>query len=360
MQQLEAEGELEREVEFLPSSRGDAASAARRARAWSRPELAVLLAYAKRAICRRAARVRPARLAVPAQRPASVLPAAGRGAVRPPDRRAPAAARARRDDRGQRRRELPGHHVRLADGDRDRRRARPTSCARSGSRATSPARSRAGPTSRRSTATIDPAMQNELMTGVDWLVETTSRWYLVHGRRAAARRGGRSSRATSFAELSDVDRPDRPRGLARGARARRRGGWSPKACPRRWRAATRSSANWCTAPTSSRSPTRPAASVLEVARGFFLLGERLEIDWLEQQLEAAAGRRPAGSAGRSSRWRTTCSRCAAGCASACWRRRRRADRRGIEQYFSERARRYERVKRFMRGLKTEGVSDLSS
>ena len=35
---------------------------------------------------------------------------------------------------------------------------------------------------------------------------------------------------------------------------------------------------------------------LEVARGFFLLGERLEIDWLESQLEAA----PAGT--RWQRW----------------------------------------------------------
>ena len=34
---------------------------------------------------------------------------------------------------------------------------------------------------------IDPGIQNELMTGVDWLVETTSRWYLVHaaGRHLA-------------------------------------------------------------------------------------------------------------------------------------------------------------------------------
>ena len=34
---------------------------------------------------------------------------------------------------------------------------------------------------------IDPGVQNELMTGVDWLVETTSRWYLVQaaGQRLA-------------------------------------------------------------------------------------------------------------------------------------------------------------------------------
>ena len=28
---------------------------------------------------------------------------------------------------------------------------------------------------------IDPVVQNELMSGVDWLVEATSRWWLVQG-----------------------------------------------------------------------------------------------------------------------------------------------------------------------------------
>ena len=32
---------------------------------------------------------------------------------------------------------------------------------------------------------IDPGIQSELLSGVDWLVETTSRWYLV---RAAGQR----------------------------------------------------------------------------------------------------------------------------------------------------------------------------
>ena len=69
---------------------------------------------------------------------------------------------------------------------------------------------------------------------------------------------------------------------------------------------------------------------------------------------------PGGSAGRSSRWRTICSRCAAGCASGCSRLAGGAPiDEAIERYFSERAQAYERVKRFLRGLKMEGVTDLS-
>ena len=43
---------------------------------------------------------------------------------------------------------------------------------------------------------IDPGVQNELMTGVDWLVETTSRWYLVQRDRPAPRGRDRASRGS--------------------------------------------------------------------------------------------------------------------------------------------------------------------
>ena len=58
---------------------------------------------------------------------------------------------------------------------------------------------------------IDPVVQNELMTGVDWLVETTSRWYLVQARRRAHRRGGRATREVAFAELVRGRSADRAR-----------------------------------------------------------------------------------------------------------------------------------------------------
>jgi glutamate dehydrogenase len=98
---------------------------------------------------------------------------------------------------------------------------------------------------------------------------------------------------------------------------------------------------------------------LEIARGFFVLGERLDIDWLEQQLEKL----PAAT--RWQRWaqqsmeddlfalrRTLCERVlelagGAGIDEA------------IERFFEDRAQTCERVMRFLRGLKMEGVSDLS-
>ena len=119
--------------------------------------------------------------------------------------RAPAAAGAHRDDRVERRRELAGGHVRLTarrrDG-RDARRGRPgvPDRARRDRR-----RRRGGTPSSPSTAKIDPGVQNDLMTGVDWLVETTSRWYLVQAPGPAPRRGRRSGASRSPSrELSAV------------------------------------------------------------------------------------------------------------------------------------------------------------
>jgi hypothetical protein len=44
-----------------------------------------------------------------------------------------------------------------------------------------------------------------------------------------------------------------------------------------------------------RRRARPAGRRLEIARGFFVLGERLDIDWLEQAREA--GRHPVAAVG---------------------------------------------------------------
>ena len=100
MQQLEAEGVLDREVEFLPPTRRDGRAPARAGRAWSRPELAVLLAYAKRSVVAALLAIRPARLARTSSADlARYFPPHDRRAVRPSHRGAPAAARADRDDR---------------------------------------------------------------------------------------------------------------------------------------------------------------------------------------------------------------------------------------------------------------------
>ena len=120
MQSLEASGLLERELEALPAAE-EMAERRRAGRGMVRPELAVLLAYAKQSLA-------DALLAssLPDSRSSNedlraLLPAAGRRAVRVPAPRAPAPARADRDDRGQRRRQLAGDHVRHAHRRGERR-----------------------------------------------------------------------------------------------------------------------------------------------------------------------------------------------------------------------------------------------
>ena len=104
---------------------------------------------------------------------------------------------------------------------------------------------------------IDPELQSELLNGVDWLVETTSRWYLVQaaGQRLA---DAVESARDRFAELADVIDQIGPEAwreeheLETGVSARR-------GFPRSSRGGTRSNPSSCTRPTSSRCPRRRAA-----------------------------------------------------------------------------------------------------
>jgi len=106
----------------------------------------------------------------------------------------------------------------------------------------------------------------------------------------------------------------------------------------------------------ARATGRP---VLEVARGFFLLGERLAIDWLEQRL----AEQPAKT--RWQRWALhsmeddlytirrqiieTILEHAGG----------RPIDEAVEAFLEDRSAAYGRVQRFMRSLAMEGVTDLS-
>ena len=211
MQQLVSDGVLEREVEFLPSSE-EMLERRANGQGMVRPELAVLLAYAKRSIAAELiASDLPDSEYLEQNDLRRYFPPAIVDAIRPSDPRAPAEARVDRHDRGERRRELGGDHVRLPDGDGDRDHIPPTSFARIGSLATSRVPSSGGRRSRRSTASIDPHVQAELMRGVDYLVETASRWYLVqtHGERLSE---AIDDQRASFAELSSL--------IARSARSR--------------------------------------------------------------------------------------------------------------------------------------------
>jgi glutamate dehydrogenase len=100
-------------------------------------------------------------------------------------------------------------------------------------------------------------------------------------------------------------------------------------------------------------------SPLEVARGFFLLGETLDIDWLETQLDAL----PAAT--RWQRWaqqsmeddlfalRRLLCECVLETAGGA------PIDEAVARYRTEHGQAFERVTRFVRGLKMEGVSDLA-
>ena len=106
----------------------------------------------------------------------------------------------------------------------------------------------------------------------------------------------------------------------------------------------------------SRATGRP---VLEVARGFFLLGERLDIDWLEQRL-AEQPAKTRWHDGRSTRWRTICTRSAARSSRPCSNMGGRPIDEAVDVFLEDRSAAYGRVQRFMRSLAMEGVTDLSA
>jgi glutamate dehydrogenase len=99
--------------------------------------------------------------------------------------------------------------------------------------------------------------------------------------------------------------------------------------------------------------------VLEIARGFFLLGERLQIDWLETQLEGMAA---------GTRWRRWAQQ---SMEDDLFNLRRQVAEKilevsdgvpideAVETFLTERPDADERLRRFMRQLAMEGVTDLA-
>ena len=141
---------------------------------------------------------------------------------------------------------------------------------------------------------IDPGIQNELMTGVDWLVETTSRWYLVRATGRHLAEAIDDARA-SFVELSGViDQigPEAWREEHEHAARRLEAEGVPAALARRHAF----QAELVHGPDIITVSHASGRTVLEVARAFFLLGERLKLDWWETQVESM----PAGT--RWQRW----------------------------------------------------------
>jgi glutamate dehydrogenase len=204
---------------------------------------------------------------------------------------------------------------------------------------------------------IDPVVQNELMSGIDWLVETTSRWWLV--QEASARIGATVEDASgAFAELSAViDRvgSDTWREEHEQTVHRLVAEGVPEPIARR-HAYQSELVHGPDIVSVARTSMRPVA---DVARLFFLLGERLDIDWLEFRLEEL----PATT--KWQRWAVQSME-----DDVFLVRRQLADRviaesdgapveEGVERFLEGRAERVARLERFMKRLASEGMTDLA-
>jgi glutamate dehydrogenase len=355
MAQLEAEGELERAVEFLPSSE-EMAERRGRGEGLTRPEIALLVAYAKRSISRDLL--------------ASDLPDS-QYLERDLERYFPKAIVERFAHL------LPEHPLRReliattvandvvnSQGVTfvSRLVAETGATAAEVVRAYRIARDVVDASERWNDVEgldgkIDPEMQNELMTGVDWLVETTSRWYLVRTPGIRLAEAIDQARA-AFRELSSVIEqigPEAWREPRERAAQRLVGEGVPETIARR-HAFQDELVHGPDIITVSRATGRP---VLEVARGFFLLGDRLDIDWLEQRL----AEQPA-----KTRWQRWAIRSMEDDLFTIRRQiietileqagGRPIDE-AVEAFLEDRSAPYGRLRRFMRSLAMEGVTDLS-
>jgi glutamate dehydrogenase len=355
MQQLEADGELEREVEFMPSS-DEMAERRAGGQGLTRPELAVLLAYAKRQVFRELLEVDlpdSAYLASDLSRyfPPKIVDRYGHLLADHPLRREIIATMASNDV-------VNSQGITFVS-----RMVTETGASHADVvKAFRIARDVTGATARWSDVEaldglIDPAVQSDLMTSIDWLVETTSRWYLVQGSGNLEAEAIAATRA-SFAEVSDAISqigPDVWREEHEQVEQQLVGAGVPATVARRHAFQP----ELVHAPDIIAVAHATGRAPLEVARGFFVIGERLDIDWIETQLEQL----PAAT--RWQRWAQQSME------DDLFALRRRLCERvlehadgvaidvAIDEFFAERAQTCERVMRFLRGLKMEGVSDLS-
>ncbi|HET6175055.1 MAG TPA: NAD-glutamate dehydrogenase [Gaiellales bacterium] len=205
---------------------------------------------------------------------------------------------------------------------------------------------------------VDTDVQMEVMGGVDGLVEGVSRWYLQHANEGDAASVIIRDRA-SFNELaqtlrgvgSDAWRADHA--LQREALAAR-GLPLPLAEAAAWRE------ELTYAPDVIAAARATGCSLAEAAHAFFALGEALHLDWLEDQL---------GGIATETRWQRW--------ALAAVRDELHATRRelteqvivagrgapmdeAVERYLAERAVAIARVERLVTSLRADGMEDTAA
>jgi glutamate dehydrogenase len=205
---------------------------------------------------------------------------------------------------------------------------------------------------------VDTDVQMEVMGGVDGLVEGVSRWYLQHASEGDAASVIARDRA-SFSELSQT-----LRGVGSGAwradHALRREALAERGVPLALADAAAWRSELTYAPDVIAAARATGCSLAEAAHAFFALGERLHLDWLEEQLGAIAAET------RWQRW-----------ALAAVRDELHATRRdlteqvivagrgapvdeAVERFLAERAVAVARVERLVASLRADGMADTAA
>jgi len=287
MRELELEGLLHRELEALPSS-DELADRQRQGRGLTRPELAVLMAYAKRSLYPKVL--------------ASAIP--DDPALDPvlrsyfPRRIVEATGELYREHRL--RREIVATFVTndvvnsLGIAWAWQMMAETGAEAAEVVRAYWIAREVTGAVSRWEEVealfadpAVDTEVQMEVMVGVDGLVEGVSRWYLQHANDGDAAGVIARDRA-SFSELAQT-----LRGVGsdawRADHALQREALAARGLPLSLAEAAAWRSELTYAPDVIAAARATGCSLAEAADAFFALGERLHLDWLEEQIGAIAG-----------------------------------------------------------------------
>jgi glutamate dehydrogenase len=132
---------------------------------------------------------------------------------------------------------------------------------------------------------LEPALLDELMAGVDRLVEITARWYLQHlpgqlGRAIEAHAGPFEAFAGSVAALA----PDGWR------QERERAAWAlmDRGVPEDVARAHVALTFLVHGPNVAEVAEATGRPIEDVARAFFLVGESVYVDWLEARLSAVS------------------------------------------------------------------------
>jgi glutamate dehydrogenase len=355
MQALEGEGTLDRQIEALPSSE-EMGERRRAGRGMARPELAVLLAYAKQSLAGAIL--------------ASTLPDSGyleqdaRAYFPPPVVERFGDLVAEHPLRRELVATLVANDVVNSQGITfvSRLAAETGAEAADVVRAYRIARDVTGAVERWESVealvgSVPPSLLDELMAGVDRLVEVTARWYLGHapGRFGRAIEGDRDPFRT-FADVAPLVSPESWR------HERERDAWRlmdegvPEDVARRH----------AFHPLLAHGPAVVAVaretgrSIEDVARAFALVGEAFSIDWLESRLATV----PVTT--RWHRWAL----------QATWEdlflvRRELAERvlaetdggpvdDAVARFLAERAEPLERLSRFLRSMGSEDANDLAA